>query len=298
MKHLKADLSKIKVVNCLYHRCYHTNPYHTLLATVDGVKETYKIRHRASSNDKLYYARGLQAVLIMYDDFVLAYEIIKFDSPASNINVDQFIAKYGNEDWYFDGEIFYQLNSTPNSSFLSIQEVTIMDPIHLTYSSTAEKTSSGVFVITKDDDIILQTTPISGTLSDKKDKYSLIDTEQKTRYLSLSMLLKMCDTTTKLYGAEEIEKFDLPQYMIRHKTVNLAKQPIYVKDNSSTTVTPVEAISYISGLMYKEDKFDNIRKLSMVLKSLVRGGVISVENSLHENIYTGVPIELKKVDLK
>ena len=120
MNHVKADFSKIELVQCLYHRTYMTFPDATLQVSIDGVKKEYRIRKRAAKRDNLYHSAGLKCVLVVYDGIVLAYEIIKTDIPATTLNI-QNLMQYANEDWYFDHERFYKLDTHASSNFISIQ---------------------------------------------------------------------------------------------------------------------------------------------------------------------------------
>ncbi len=299
MKHLIADFSKLEVIECLYHRTYMTHINPTLLVSIDGKKKNYSIRWRAATRDKLYHSKGLKCVLIVYDGIVLAYEIIKFDEVSSYQNIESLkeIMKNSDDVWYFDHEKFYKLDSKPSTDFISIQTVSIVDPIHITYSTTLEVTSADVFVITSNDEVILQTPPIAYNLENKDKEFSLLNREQNTMYLSLSMLIRMCSTITKIYPPEEIEKFDIPQYMIRHKTVNLANMPPYVKDNSTTVLKPVEAVSYLLGLMHKESDLENNLQIVKILKAICRSGVINSRNTLSESIYKDKKMEIAKIKL-
>lgn len=297
MNHVKADLSKIELIPCLYHRTYMTFPDATLQVSIDGVKKEYRIRKRAAKRDNLYHSNGLKCMLVVYDNVVLAYEIIKSDQPATPQNILN-LERFKNENWYFDNERFYQLNAAPSRDFISIQEVNVIDPIHLTFSTTVEVVQNDCFVITKDNEILLQTPPVSTTLENNNKKFLLLDTEQDKMYLSLTAILKMCNTVSRLYGGESIERFDIPQYMIRHKTVNLAKLPPYVRDNSSTNLKPFEAISYLLGLIYKEKNAANILILMKNLRSLCTFGITNISNTLHENVYKEKKIEIKKIDFE
>lgn len=295
MNHVKADFSKIELVQCLYHRTYQTFPDATLQVSIDGVKKEYRIRKRAAKRDNLYHSAGLNCVLVVYDGIVLAYEIIKSDIPATTLNI-QNLMQYANEDWYFDRERFYKLDTHASSKFISIQQLSVIDPIHLTYSSTIAIVENDCFVVCQNHQIILQTPPISTTLEKKEKAFLLLDNEQEKMYLSLTALLKMCNVVSRLYGGEAIEQFDIPQYMIRHKTVNLAKLPQYVRDNSTTALKPVEAISYLLGLIHKETDSNNVVALTKVLRTMCVIGITNVDNTRSENVYKDKKIELKKIN--
>lgn len=296
MNHVKADLSKIELVPCLYHRTYQTFPDATLQVSIDGVKKEYRIRKRAAKRDNLYHSNGLKCMLVVYDGVVLAYEIIKSDSPATLQNISN-LEQFKNQDWYFDNERFYQLNTVPSRDFISIQELNVIDPIHLTYSTTVEIVQNDCFVVSHEGKVLLQTPPVSTTLENKNEKFLLLDTEQDLMYVSLSTLLKLCSAVTKIYGGDAIEEFDIPQYMIRHKTVNLAKLPPYVRDNSTTNLKPYEAISYILGLVYKESNMAHNIALLKVLKNMCTFGITNISNTLEENVYKDKKVELRKIDL-
>ena len=136
MQHKIADLSKLEVITCLYHRVFFTQPHPTLHVTVNGEHKEYCIRYRAARKDKLYHAKGLPAVLIVYDGIVLAYEIHnKDDVPAAiqNIrNLNNMIesGQIDSDGWYFDTEKFYRLDAKRGSSLLTIQDISVLDPIH------------------------------------------------------------------------------------------------------------------------------------------------------------------------
>lgn len=300
MKHIKADLSKIEIVDCLYHRTYMTVPYPTLHVTVNGQHKEYHIRKRAASRDKLYHKKGLPSVLVVYDGIVLAYEIIKDGVAASHHNfnrlLDQLEKHTISDDWYFDGEKFYQLTAVPSVDFISIQSVSIIDPVHITYSSSIEPVVNDVLVISHEGNVLVQTSPITGSLESKAERINLLDKMPTNSFVSLSALLTICHYIAKMYDPSEIEKFDITQYMIRHKTVNLAKLPPYVKDNSSTNVMPIEMATYLLGLLYREMEHENCKKLMYCIKMLCRSGIINIKNSLAENVYTDKPVELVEVN--
>lgn len=296
MKHVKADFSKLELVPCLYHRTYMTFPDATLQVSIDGVKKEYRIRKRAAKRDNLYHSKGLNCVLVVYEGIVLAYEIVKESVPATTLNMTNLMS-FADEDWYFDNERFYQLNARPSTNFVTIQEVNVIDPIHLTFSTSIDVVVNDCFVVSHEGKVLLQTTPVSTTLEDKNKKFLLLDTEQDLMYVSLSTLLKLCSTVTKIYGGDAIEEFDIPQYMIRHKTVNLAKLPPYVRDNSTTNLKPYEAISYILGLVYKESNIAHNIALLKVLKNMCTFGITNISSTLEENVYKDKKIELRKIDL-
>lgn len=300
MKHVKADFSKLELVDCLYHRTYMTFPDATLEVTVNGVKQQYRIRKRAANRDKLYHSKGLKAVLVVYDGIVLAYEILKEGLRNTDVNLAnlQTMMRDEQDDWYFDNERFYQLNAKPSNTFISIQCINVIDPLHLTYSSTIEVISNDCFAITHEGQLLLQTPPISTKLKEKNKKFLLLDQEQDLMYISLTALLKICNTATKLYGGDVIEEFDIPQYMIRHKTVNLSKMPPYVRDNSTTALKPYEAIAYLLGLIYKETDNANTLKLLKVLRNICSFGVINITSTLKENVFKDKKLEIRKIDLQ
>lgn len=82
MKHTPADLTKIEIIDCLYHRTFMSNPP-ILHVTVNGEKKEYEIRHKAAKRDKFYHSQGLNCVLVVYDNVVLAYEIFARDEASS-----------------------------------------------------------------------------------------------------------------------------------------------------------------------------------------------------------------------
>lgn len=289
MIHKEADLSKIHVVKCLYHRTFMTVPHPTLVVTVDGEHREYNIRYKAATKDKLYHVEGLPCTLVMYDDVVLAYEIHKTNSASSmNLRILNASLESGQIDssgWYFDGEKFYKLNGVKSTSFISLQNIYVIDPIHLTYETSIEVIENSCFVISSEKEILFQTTPIATDLSWKKHLLGLNETENHSMYINLNYLLKICDKISKLYGPEMIEKFDVSQYMIRHNTVNLRKLPKNVLDNSTTYLTPLEAISYICGLAYKESNYEKCMELMKTLKQVVRSGIINATHSDAKNVY-------------
>lgn len=294
MKHLKANLENIQLIKCKYHRTYQSFPDATLTVSIDEIKQEFRIRKRAATRDQLYHSNGLNCTLVVYDGIVLAYEIINSDVSNTEINIENLKPHY-NEDWYFDGEKFYCLDARSSSEFLSINEISVIDPIHLTYAKSIEPIVNDAFIICQDNQILLQSPPISASLDKNNKKFLLTDKDQEKMFLSLSALLKMCETVTKIYGGESIEQFDLPQYMIRHKTVNLSKLPPDVRDQSTTMVTPIEAITYMLGLINRQDDIMHIRSIMKVLKVLCRFGIVNVDTNKAENIYKDKPIELKKI---
>lgn len=299
MNHIKADFSKLSVIKCLYHRTFMSQPYPTLHTTVDGEYKEFKIRHRAAKRDKLYHKKGLPAVLVVYDGIVLAYEIIKDANIASDHNLKVLHEKIQNNiipsDWYFDNERFYRLNSIPSDEFISCQQIHVIDPIHLTYTTTIDVVYNDVFVISQNGEVLVQSTPVATSLDSKINKFNLLERDCKIHYISLSTLLTICKYITRIYDPEEIEKFDLTQYMIRHKTINLSKMPVYVKDNSSTIVPPIEMLTYLMGLLYREHDSHNIMEVMKCIKLVCRSGVINIKNSDSDYIFTDKPIQLVKV---
>ena len=293
MQHKIADLSKLEVITCLYHRAFFTQPHPTLHVTVNGEHKEYCIRYRAARKDKLYHAKGLPAVLIVYDGIVLAYEIYnKDDVPAAiqnirNLNVMIESGQIDSDGWYFDTEKFYRLDAKRGSSLLTIQDISVLDPIHLTYTSTIEVITNAAFVITNNDKVVFQSSPVASNLTGyKEDKLNIHgDSSTNSMFLSLNYLLKLCDTIVKIYGHDEIEKFDISQYILRHKTVNLRKLPLNVLDNSTTNVTPKEAILYLCGLIHRESDFDTCITLLKTLKTIIRGGIVNANNSDSKNVY-------------
>lgn len=291
MKHVKADFSKLEIVDCVYHRTYMTHVNPTLLVSIDGEKKEFSIRKRAVHNDRLYHQEGLSCKLVVYNGYVLSYAVLdNANNILSNIKIAEEIAK---GDWYFDNEKFYQLNAKTDPEFISVQPINVIDPVHFSYYKTISIIKNDAFVICKDNKILLQTSPISGSLN--QNKKSILDNSQNDMFLCLNSLLRLCTLVSKLYGDEEIEKFDIPQYMIRHKTVNLSNLPVPVKKLSTTYVKPLDAISYVLGLIYKEKNHDSNRKLMKMLKHIIRNGIIDARNNESENVYLDKPIELKSL---
>lgn len=293
MQHKIADLSKLEVITCLYHRVFFTHPHPTLHVTVNGEHKEYFIRYRAAKKDKLYHAKGLPSVLIVYDGIVLAYEVYSGNEiPAAVININNLknMIESGtiqSTGWYFDTEKFYRLDAKKASTLLTVQDISILDPIHLTYTSTIEVINNAAFVITNNNEVVFQSPPVASNLIGYKEDKLNIHGDDKTNsmFLSLNYLLKMCDTIVKIYGHDEIEKFDISQYILRHKTVNLRKLPLNVLDNSTTNVTPKEAILYLCGLIHRESNFVTCISLLKMLKTIIRGGIVNANNSDAKNVY-------------
>lgn len=301
MRHTKADLFNIELIDCLYHRTYMTSEP-TLVVSIDGEMMQYKVRRRAAKRDALYHKKGLKCCLVVYNGYVLAYEIIKFGGSASerNISILKALIENGDvskDDWYFDSEKFYKLDAAVSDQFLDYTPISVIDPIHFTYESSIEVIENDCFIISQNGNILIQSPPIQGSLEVRNKKFLITDNEQDIYYLNLSALLKMCNVVSKLYGSDEIEKFDLPQYMLRHKTVNIAKLPPYVKDNSTTALSPSDAISYLMGLMNKESKLSNIVKLVKLIKMIIRGGIFNSTLSEENNVYKDKQINIIKLDL-
>lgn len=291
MIHKPADLSKIKVIECLYHRTFMKVPYPVLNVTLDGENKEFYIRYRAAKKDKIYHKEGLPCTLIMYDDVVLAYELHNENSVANSrkniINLKDMIAHgtINPDGWYFDEEKFYRLNAEFQNEFVAHSNTTVLDPTHLTNSETIFTIENSCFVVSYKEKVILQTPPISTDLSWKLDQIGLKKNDNAAMYVNLNYLLKICDVVSKIYGPEEIEKFDISQYMIRHKTVNLRKLPKNVLDNSTTYLTPLEAISYLCGILYKEENFENCMQIVKCLKQVVRSGIVNAKHSDSDNVY-------------
>ena len=299
MIHKIADLSKLKVIAALYHRTFMTNPNPTLVVTVDGKKQEFFIRWRAASRDKLYHSNGLPCILIVYDDTVLAYEIIKDSSPATHRNIEN-LANINQDGWHFDGEKFYRLDAIPVASmkneFIAYAYCTVIDPIMLTYSSTIEEITDYCIVVQKDGEVLVQTPPIAGNLDSKNTQLSLFDAVQTDYYVNLSCLLKTCEALSRMYGGESIEVFDIPYYMIRHHTVNLTKLSIFVKDSSTTLLRPVEMISYLVGRLDKENDFNNAITLVKLIRRICRGGVVRASIADTVNVYTDKQVKLVDIN--
>lgn len=297
--HIKANLHNIKLVECLYHRTYMTVNMATLEVSIDGVKHSYKIRNRAAKRDALYHSNGIKCILVTYDDIVLAYEIIKDDAPASPTNMMNIITQYGNDDdWYFDTERFYKLDATPSDKFFSLSPVSAIDPIHITYSSSADVVFNDAFIICKDNKIIYQSHPIRSDMERLNKKYLLTDMHQDVMYLTLGSLLKVCRDVSNIYGGEEIERFDLPQYMIRFKTVNLSKLPVNVKEQAATNVKPFEIIIYLLGLVSREKDSHNAIKLTKLIRHVCSFGIINYKITDQQNVFKEKTIEIKRVEIK
>lgn len=295
MIHKIADLSKISILNCLYHRTFMTVPYPTLLVSIDGEQKEFHIRYKAATKDKLYHTKGLPCTLVIYDGIVLAYEIHNESSAVSqnlnNLTASLESGQIEKDGWYFDGEKFYQLTGISSSEFVSLQNMPVIDPIHFTYESSIGIIENSCFVISSGNEIIFQTPPIATDLSWKKDLLGLSETTDHSMYINLNYLLKICDKVSKIYGPEMIERFDISQYMLRHKTVNLRKLPKNVLDNSTSYLTPVEAISYMCGLAYKENNHEKCLDIIKTLKQVVRSGIINARHSDAKNVF------LEKVNL-
>src|SRR5690606_32032005 len=115
-----------------------------------------------------------------------------------------------NDGWYFDNEKFYRLDAKPSENFVDTQMTRYIDPIHLTYSNSIDITHTDVILITKDNSVLIQTPPISNTLDRRASSHNLFKIDQDINFVSLSCLLNICDSLTKLYGGEIIERFDIP----------------------------------------------------------------------------------------
>lgn len=297
MKHIKADLNQITVVEALYHRTYMKIPLSVLRVTINGQIQDFEVDRRVAKRDRFYHESGLPCKLLCYAGKVIAYVITSYDKDNVNVfehnlealRADQSIMA---KEWYFDGIGFYGLQDKPSEKFISVTSVDYIDPVVLSYHETFNSILSiDCFLVCKDGQIYTQTRPVHRMLG-HYDTINGLTTEIKENFVSLEGMLRVCQIMSRLYGSEEIEKFDIPQYMITYKTVNLRKLPLYIRENVPSTIHPNEMIAYLLGKMYKETNESNISELTFLIRYFAKFGTVDINKSNLSEIIIS-PVTLK-----
>lgn len=302
MNHVKADASKVKVIDCLYHKSYRSFPYPRVVLTINGEVTELQIPSKLIK-DRTYYQKGVKCKVIMYGDLVIAYELKKhYDEESDDFeftverNMKTLITELKHDDWYFDGELFYRLGKSTgpiDGSMLGIIQQEIINPVHMGYEvgfSRVYNDAIGVYEHQQEYDhfsLIMQSPPLFIDLENRfyKTQPYFVSDDKQGYYLTLSALLRICHYISQMYGPEEIEVFDLPQYMVRHNTVNLPKLPTYVKENSMSYLKPYESVLYLLGKLKTETKLENILELKKLLKYVISYGVVNTKILESNNVF-------------
>lgn len=103
---------------------------------------------------------------------------------------------------------------------------------------------------------------------------SIFDSMEENYTVHLAALLYLAEWTTKMFGAQEIELFDLPEYMIRLQTVNLPALPRETKQRCPTGFTPIASFAILARCVKKSTTIDHSFIIRRMLKYVVNKGMI------------------------
>lgn len=114
------------------------------------------------------------------------------------------------------------------------------------------------------------------------------------RFLSvnLSFALYAAKEVSKMYGYKVIAPLQLPELMIRLKTINLPRVPKDVKNTFDIGLPFTHALAWLIGLMKRADSLDDFIKMRAIFKYLTSKGIF------HSNMFDTTNVFVDGADLK
>lgn len=259
-------------------------------------------RRYCTGMKETYYAKPIPIAVLWYGDDALGFEEIEtefvngeYTEYTHNVigNLEHFKQQFTGQ-WYFDGEFMYTLEVTQSENrldsrnFFKLMNIPAFQPTVL-FTSKYEGVSMYHGVMCMD----VMSPPLWGTIdSISMTGTYLIDGDMLDKMdaratVSLQGLLKTCTVSSKLFGPESTECFDLPLYMIAHKTVNLPSLSNAVKSTSPSGITFSDALAWHIGKFYKCDCYTMVKSIKRNLKYIASYAMVKRDTLEHDNIFLG-----------
>ncbi len=227
-------------------------------------------------------------------------------------------------EWFFDGKFIYHFDRpaqqcvtegefmTKDGKFRSIEvsAIQLSDLDDRTKLSPAIRTclafvaTNGKFAITPPiwktlssvgNDALTKATTVEGAIrgeetdEDRRFQFDAIDNHLS---VNLAFALKAGAEVGALFGYEAMDPLQLPELMIRLKTVNLPNVPSQVKQTFDIGMKFTHAIAWLMGLSTRVDTLDSYIVLRSILKYLTTKGIFRANMFDVNHVFkTGFDIE-------
>lgn len=106
-------------------------------------------------------------------------------------------------------------------------------------------------------------------LNEFDDSRGMLDDIDTNHVLNLHGLLRVCDVSASMFGAESIEVFNLVEHIIEHNTVNLPSLPKHIRATAPTGVYLSDIIAYHIGKLKKVNTYKEVKRLTESLSFCV-----------------------------
>lgn len=288
------------------------------MAVVRAFQETHKMSQ---------YFKPVVTALVYYEDQVVAMERHPLGTLGQDVaenflgemrtwvsdcerNIERFIKPRTTEnDWYVDGKYIYHFANDIDSSvregdfmtkdgkFRAVEVITIQLS-HLddrtkiqpaTRTCLAFVASNGQHALTppiwKNLSNVGTTNLKDGdTGSDKTYQFDEIDNQLS---VNLSFVLRAGNEIGTLFGHEAIEPLQLPELMIKLRTVNLPNIANPVKQTYNAGIQFTHAMSWLIGLTARSDTMDGYMALRGLLKYLTTKGIFRAQLFDPHHVFKG-----------
>ena len=277
MKHHEFDIEKLKITTFDMYNASIVEGGRIYVKGIGDVKVMMPVP-KIFCNDfrGMYFQDGLKITAMLYDDEALGF--IRYDEVDHKNAVEaltKFKTRILNSELFFDGQIIYGLDDyetlpemLDNTEFFEHVKLYGYEPTDLlsrtideyrTYSAIKCK---GVISPPLWDDMISTLTRLYN-VTDLNLPFKSIDDSYSC---NIQGILKVCDMSSQYFGANTIECFDLPYYMLVFKTVNLPALPNKTKTTSVTGTKYTDMIAFHMGKFNISETFEQIKAVKHSLK--------------------------------
>lgn len=304
--HYKFDINKIHITSeKMYRAAAHMGG--KVYVDKEGISHSINMPARFTRPYKeMYFAVPRNINILWYGNDALAFEMLQDDD--GNIKTSELQANIDHMKeniegtWYFDGVLIYSLDHV-NPSDDKIHSTDFFRKVRIgTFNPTNLFLERFVHDSYSYYDGIICKNIISPPLWAEMERLAqrgesastlLLDAIDEHHVINLQGLLKICELTSDLFGEQSIECFDLPSYMIYHKTVNLPSLSKSVKKTSPSGLLFSSMLAFMMGKFSKSDSYEHIKQLKVMIKFI--GGHCIVSKTALDNSEIFVDGEIPKV---
>jgi len=277
-----------------------------------AVVRTFQETHKMSQ-----YFKPVVTALVYYGDQVVAIERHPLGTLGEDVaenflgemrtwvsdcerNVERFVKpRTENGDWFVDGKYLYHFANptdqciregeylSEDGKFRAVEVVTIQLS-HLNDRSKLQPTNRTCLAFVASNGQFALTPPIwknlgnvgtknlqDGEVGDKKVyQFDAIDQQLS---VNLSFVLRAGNEIGTLFGHEAIEPLQLPELMIKLRTVNLPNVANAVKQTYNAGISFTHAMAWLIGLTSRSDTMDGYMAVRSLLKYLTTKGIFRAE---------------------
>lgn len=288
---------------------------YTKLKVPYAVARAFIKKHKRSN-----FINPITTAIIQYDNIVVALELynaIIEDIPStewisqSEKNIRKVLYKLENTDsdsWYIDGMYVYQIPNNLNSIIKDAEklsydgkfrsyEVDAFSLKHLHMHGKYMSLARHLLMYVADNGEVALTPPIwkdldkiAGRQLERSggqgvNKYRF-DNINELLSVNLNFALYSAKELSKIFGYEIIAPLQLPEMMVRLKTINLPKVPAEVKATFNIGMPFTHAVAWLIGLMRDAKNISDFIVMRAVLKYLTSKGIFYDHMFSFDHIYT------------